>query len=284
MAATDYLPVSDLTALDDVNQSDQMVVQVAGDNGDVMLVPFSTLVDKILDKLYARSESPAFTGSPTAPTPVKTDGTTVDTTESSTRIATTEYVQAVSSEITQAVSDETERAQSAETAILSNFATSEDTTTASSGYSVGDYLLLNKKLYVVTATIVSGDRLVEGTNISSVGIGSKFKTIDASLSSLTPVWKKQGESIGSKAVTVDETNLIVLYAIIKTPSGYTGMAIPPLSITGSNNVQNYYPSKNDGYWVVKRDSGSITITTAYNGTSNVLSSVHMWVYGLYSSK
>ena len=57
--------------------------------------------------------------------------------------------------------------------ILGNFATWEQTTTASRSYHVGECLVLNRKLYEVTAEIDQGDTLSIGTNIEQTNVGAK---------------------------------------------------------------------------------------------------------------
>ena len=92
--------------------------------------------------------SPAFTGSPTAPTAALGPNTT--------QIATTAFVQ-----------DEAE-------AILGNFATVEESTTASQAYKVGEYLILNGLLYRVTTAIAADDTIAVGTNVTQTTVGDEM--------------------------------------------------------------------------------------------------------------
>ena len=66
-AAEEYLPVADLTELSNPDSSDYVVVQTAGENGDVMLVSIESIISSITDLIYAPIDSPEFTGTPTAP-------------------------------------------------------------------------------------------------------------------------------------------------------------------------------------------------------------------------
>ena len=86
--AEERLPVSDLTQLSSVVADDMLLTQTSGSNGDVMLTPISEIISRILDPLFARLDSPALTGEPTAPS--ITDETAEDDS-----IATTAFVQLI---------------------------------------------------------------------------------------------------------------------------------------------------------------------------------------------
>jgi hypothetical protein len=57
--------------------------------------------------------------------------------------------------------------------LLGNFATVEDTNTASQSYKAGDYLVLNNLLYRVTSPIASGGNIVIGTNAIQTTVGEE---------------------------------------------------------------------------------------------------------------
>ena len=57
--------------------------------------------------------------------------------------------------------------------LLGNFATVEDTNTASQSYKAGDYLVLNNLLYRVTSPIASGGNIVIGTNVVQTTVGEE---------------------------------------------------------------------------------------------------------------
>lgn len=88
MPAEEYLSVADLTELSNPSDEDYVVVQTAGENGDVMLTSIATLLTTILDLVYAPINSPEFTGTPTVPDIA--DLTTDDGT-----IPNTSFVQAI---------------------------------------------------------------------------------------------------------------------------------------------------------------------------------------------
>lgn len=59
--------------------------------------------------------------------------------------------------------------------LQSNLATIEATSTASKAYVVGEYLVYNGQLYIVTAAIALGDTLAVGTNIESTSISDELE-------------------------------------------------------------------------------------------------------------
>lgn len=52
---------------------------------------------------------------------------------------------------------------------------------AVSSHSRGDYILLNNKLYIVTAAVAVGETFVEGTNITATSIGGELKALNNGL-------------------------------------------------------------------------------------------------------
>lgn len=61
--------------------------------------------------------------------------------------------------------------------LLGNFATVEDSNTASQSYKAGDYLVLNKLLYRVTSPIASGGNIVIGTNVIQTSMGYELSNL-----------------------------------------------------------------------------------------------------------
>ena len=56
-----------------------------------------------------------------------------------------------------------------------------ETAQATQNHSVGEYILLDKQLYIVTAAVSAGETFVEGTNISATSIGSELKALNNGL-------------------------------------------------------------------------------------------------------
>ena len=72
-------------------------------------------------------------------------------------------------------------AESAASSVSAMMATVESTSIASKAYSVGDYLVLNGKLYEVTRAIIRGGRLTVGTNISETTVGGELTSLNSNL-------------------------------------------------------------------------------------------------------
>jgi hypothetical protein len=56
-----------------------------------------------------------------------------------------------------------------------------ETAQATQNHSVGEYILLDKQLYIVTAAVSAGETFVEGTNISATSVGSELKALNNGL-------------------------------------------------------------------------------------------------------
>ena len=56
-----------------------------------------------------------------------------------------------------------------------------ETAQATQNHSVGEYILLDKQLYIVTAAVSAGETFVEGTNISATSIGGELKALNNGL-------------------------------------------------------------------------------------------------------
>ena len=109
----------------------------------------------------------------------------------------------------QAAADAEQSASDAETAATSvsaMMATVESTSIASKAYSVGDYLVLNGKLYEVTRAIIRGGRLTVGTNISETTVGGELTSLNSNLNQ--KVSSVNGETPDSNGnVEIDATGI-----------------------------------------------------------------------------
>ncbi len=65
--------------------------------------------------------------------------------------------------------------------LAGNFATVQTSATASKAYAVGEYLVLNGKLYKVTAAIANGGTIAVGTNVSETTAGAQLKLLNENL-------------------------------------------------------------------------------------------------------
>lgn len=59
-----------------------------------------------------------------------------------------------------------------------------ENTTATEAHDVGEYVLINGQMYIVTAAVSIGETFIEGTNISAVSIGDELTALNAGLSTV----------------------------------------------------------------------------------------------------
>lgn len=96
-------------------------------------------------------------------------------------------------------------AETAATSVSAMMATVESTTTASKAYSVGDYLVLNGKLYEVTTAIARGGTLTVGTNISETTAGSELTSLNSNLNQkVSSVNDIQPDTNGNVALNAED--------------------------------------------------------------------------------
>ena len=82
------MAVNELTPLSSLRLTDAIVIQTPGEQGDVMLATIGDLISEIFDPIFARLQSPEFTGEPTVPS-------IADLNANDLRAANTEFVQAI---------------------------------------------------------------------------------------------------------------------------------------------------------------------------------------------
>lgn len=66
-----------------------------------------------------------------------------------------------------------------------SLATSEENSTASRAYAVGEFLIYKNRLYCVTAAIAQGDTITVGTNITATDVGAQIKNNADGLATLS---------------------------------------------------------------------------------------------------
>lgn len=83
-------------------------------------------------------------------------------------------------------------------ALAKNFANEEDSATATTNYSVGQYVIYNEQFYKVTAAISAGQTMVPGTNIEATNVGTQLSALNDSLNT-----KGNTESLFDSALIVN---------------------------------------------------------------------------------
>lgn len=73
---------------------------------------------------------------------------------------------------------------------------------ATQNHAVGDYILLNGQLYVVTAAVNTGESFVEGTNISAAVIGDTLTALNNGLIQMDLLWTNPNPSASFSPQTI----------------------------------------------------------------------------------
>lgn len=100
---------------------------------------------------------------------------------------------------------------------------------ATANHSIGEFIVYNSKLYKVIAAIVTGETLVEGTNIESASVGSELTSLNNGLSAMNVL------STTEKIVGVDvDGSSIYEKTYMASAVNITSSTIIDNSITTSN--------------------------------------------------
>lgn len=118
---------------------------------------------------------------------------------------------------------------------------------ATANHSIGEFIVYNSKLYKVIAAIVTGETLVEGTNIESASVGSELTSLNNGLSTLLWTNPNPSASFSPQTIPMDLTNykfLLIGYRYAKETSVQSAQIIikgidsiitsPHMSATGGN--------------------------------------------------
>lgn len=127
---------------------------------------------------------------------------------------------------------------------------------ATQNHAVGDYVLLNGQLYVVTAAVNTGETFVEGTNISAAVIGDALTALN---NGLTPSWEDIGVNIpeGTAAQTLTNGRTVVP-AIKFTIANFYGMYTRGTLSVGTQykiGTSGYKPKCDVGVDINRTDGG-----------------------------
>lgn len=99
-----------------------------------------------------------------------------------------------------------------------------ENSTATEAHDVGEYILLNGQMYIITAAVSIGETFIEGTNISAVSIGDELTSLNAGLSAPL-LWTNPAPSsnFAPQTVNIDLTNYSFVEIVVKdsTSVNYT---------------------------------------------------------------
>lgn len=159
-----------------------------------------------------------------------------------------------------------------------------ETAQATQNHSVGEFILLDKQLYIVTAAVSAGETFVEGTNISATSIGGELKALNNGLIAFETTHESTlasgvGRTISQNAqytqVTITEKGLYLLSAETsgmningRTYAFFTGNnVIPALSLYPATVNTEYYHKQIVQF--VKVGNTPITVSLRYWDSNNI---------------
>ena len=137
--------------------------------------------------------------------------------------------------------------------VLGDFAYNELMDTASRDYVVGDYLILNSKLYNVIASISEGDSFVEDTNIEQTTVADEVNALKTEVSSLETEATGLRTDLGSPSSASGVTGADAFSKINSLNANSLGSRI---DISGYTSTSNLYTFPNDGYVVAECSAAS----------------------------
>lgn len=107
--------------------------------------------------------------------------------------------------------------------VFGDFASVEYTNKASKAYAVGEYLMLDSKLYRVTAAISQNDTIAVGTNVVATTVGSEFNAVEDRLHNVLGNYAEvEPEAVASKIYAAGDFLILNDYLYKTTSAIATG--------------------------------------------------------------
>lgn len=107
--------------------------------------------------------------------------------------------------------------------VFGDFASVEYTNKASKAYAVGEYLMLDSKLYRVTAAISQNDTITAGTNVIATTVGSEFNAVGDRLHNVLGNYAEvEPEAVASKIYAAGDFLILNDYLYKTTSAIATG--------------------------------------------------------------
>lgn len=133
---------------------------------------------------------------------------------------------------------------------------------ATANHSIGEFIVYNSKLYKVIAAIVTGETLVEGTNIESASVGSELTALNNGLTDIV-TWRNvsisatipAGSAIFDKTLDVPTIGGFKAFAIGGWRLSGGGYANSPFSRLNLNEV-----TQKIEYAIMTTDASAVTIS------------------------
>lgn len=127
----------------------------------------------------------------------------------------------------------------------SNIATVESSSTASKAYAVGDYLVYNGLLYIVTTAIANGGTITPSTNCTQTNVGTQ----------IAPVEIKQADVTAAQNVTINRFKCWKFLGFVWILAAITTSA----SFTSNDNLISGLPAADSLTDIIGASSGTTIV-------------------------
>lgn len=159
-----------------------------------------------------------------------------------------------------------------QTAIAQNrgmIAGSEDSATASKGYSAGEFLIYNNTLYKVTADIAQGGAITPGTNVTATTVGEVLAGAQEALTFDQTPTQNSTNPVTSGGVYA------AVNGVVQTASGTIGTGDTSVVVNYSGTLLDVRAAQGAQAVITEvSDSGTaVTFTVAQNPASNITCTV-----------
>ena len=115
-----------------------------------------------------------------------------------------------------------------------------ENSTATQAHDVGEYILLNGQMYIVTAAVSIGETFIEGTNISAVSIGDELTALNAGLTQQwTEILPSTAISAGTNTTIPNIENYKELYIRATVANRATTIVIPVPDIISYGYINDH---------------------------------------------
>lgn len=153
--------------------------------------------------------------------------------------------------------------------VFGDFASVEYTNKASKAYAVGEYLMLDSKLYRVTAAISQNDTITVGTNVIATTVGSEFNAVGNRLHNVLGNYAEvEPEAVASKIYAAGDFLILNDYLYKTTSAIATGEDL----IEGTNIEKTTVDDELDALHT--RCDNSVKIVRFVSGSYTIAANTH----------
>lgn len=139
---------------------------------------------------------------------------------------------------------------------------------ATANHSIGEFIVYNSKLYKVIAAIVTGETLVEGTNIESASVGSELTALNNGLSNVIK-WTQFAQFTGSQSLTLPaEYNELYITATVSGSGSYYSRYVYLIKNMLTDVETSYYYGGDRGGFIQLKMTKTAISELKYTDTSS----------------